>query len=119
MEAAAILRMNACEIFGLAVCKAESVYGNNPDYIKLLELVGLPTIRDMALTDAVSTVRQVANVYPEFFTDDISVTSKIGSRYGSQNVRISQRNRNVTKTKYKVSKTNLLSLSNLTRHDLT
>ena len=72
MAAAAILRMNACEVFGLAICKSESVYGNNPDYIKLLKIVGLPTLRDMALTDAVSTVKQVSKIFPEFFSDDDS-----------------------------------------------
>ena len=91
MAVASILRMNACEVFGLSVCKAASVMDNNPDYLKLLEITGLPTIRDMALTDAVSAVRQTSELFPQFFKVDgraiESSSGKLSLYFGSDNRR--------------------------------
>ena len=48
-----------------------SVSSENSKYLKLLEVTGLPTLKEMAMTDAIATVRQVALLKPEFFGDDL------------------------------------------------
>ena len=68
MAASAIIRLDARYILGGAICKKMSVTEANPRYLQLLKVTGLPSIKDMALTDAVATVKQVVRVKPEFFT---------------------------------------------------
>ena len=46
-----------------------AVKADNKYYLKLLEMVGLSSLREMALIDSVSTTRQVALLKPEFFHD--------------------------------------------------
>ena len=69
MAVSSILKLNAQEIVGSAICKLMSVKEGNSRYHKLLKIVGLPTIKDMAMTDAVATIRQVVLIKPEFFKD--------------------------------------------------
>ena len=69
MAVAAIMNLNTLEILGSAVCKAMSVKADNPRYLKLLQIVGLPTIKEMTMIDAVATIRQVVKLKPEFFKD--------------------------------------------------
>jgi len=92
MAAASILGLNALEVFGPSVCKACTVEQDYGDFKKLIEIVGLPSLLDMAMTDSVSTVKQVATIFPELFKTDIcDVPSVFESRFGDPTVRRSGR----------------------------
>ena len=68
---AAILNMTTVEIVGEALCKLKSVREDNSRYIKVLELLGLPSVEQMAGTDAVAVTKQVYLSNPEFFNDQV------------------------------------------------
>ena len=67
MASSAVLGLNAYDIVGSSCCKRMTVKGDNKEYLHLLDIVDLPTIKKMALVDSVSTVRQVAELVPDFF----------------------------------------------------
>ena len=67
MAMAAICGLNACEVFGLASCKAEKLSTDSVQFHKLLELTGLPTIEDMAINGARVVTFQSASLFPERF----------------------------------------------------
>ena len=65
MSIAAICGMNACEIFGLASCKAEKIKSSSTQLQKLLELTGLPSIEDMSINGARVVIFQSCLLFPE------------------------------------------------------
>jgi hypothetical protein len=70
MGIASIVGETAMGIFGASCCKSMSVSEDNPRMKKLLEFVGLKSIREIALTDAVATVRQVSTIRSHWFCRD-------------------------------------------------
>jgi hypothetical protein len=72
MSTAAVLRLSALDVLGPSCCKSRSVSSDNQDMHKLLSKVGFPSLLEMARTDSVAAVRQVANVWPDFFQVGIS-----------------------------------------------
>ena len=66
MAASAILGLNAYDIVGASCCNNMSVKDQNSEYKHLLEVVGLPSLERMAQKDSVATVKQVADIYPDF-----------------------------------------------------
>jgi hypothetical protein len=79
MAAASILKLNAIDVVRGACCKSTAVGEDNTHYLRLLQLAGLPTLREMAMRDAVATTKQVALIckvnpnMPAFFVDQSSV----------------------------------------------
>ena len=67
MGIAAIVGETAMGVFGTSCCKQMSVSGDNSRMKLLLDMVGLKSLKDIAGTDAISTVKQVASVRPEWF----------------------------------------------------
>ena len=76
MACSAILKITAIDIVRASCCKSMAVKADNKFYLKLLEMVGLSSLREMALIDSVSTTRQVALLKPEFFQDASSSTGR-------------------------------------------
>ena len=67
MAMASIMGLTAAEALNLTCCKNMSVRSSNKDYIRLLEETELPSMREMASLDAVSVVKQVSLLKPEWF----------------------------------------------------
>ena len=78
MAVASILKLNAYDIVGGGCCKNMAVANDNKDYLHVLSVTDLPTVRQMAMKDSVSAVRQVSKIVPEFFSND--VVSENGDR---------------------------------------
>lgn len=57
MCASAILRINALDVLGPSCCSNRSVSVDNLQMNRLLKKTGLPTILEMAQTDAVAAIR--------------------------------------------------------------
>ena len=70
MGVAAIVGETAIGVLGASCCKSMSVTEDNKRYRRLLEMVGLKTLREIAQTDAIATVKQVQSIRPEWFKDD-------------------------------------------------
>ena len=90
MALASILKLSTLEVLGGSVCGAMSCSAENKSYIRLLKITGMPSLKDMAMTDALATIKQVVRLKPEFFGDvsscegvDLSRHSK--SKYFSDN----------------------------------
>jgi len=67
MGISAILGETAMGTLGASCCKAQAVKNDNSTMKRLLEMTGLKSIEEMAITDAVATVNQVAKIRPEWF----------------------------------------------------
>ena len=67
LAAASVCGLSAYEVLGASCCKYQSVTCSNEQYIKLLDLCNLPTLRDMSIIDARATIRQLVNLKPEWF----------------------------------------------------
>ena len=67
MALASCLSLSAPEALNLACCKWMSVTENNSDYEKLLEETGLPSIREMAGKNSISTLKQIFGMKTEWF----------------------------------------------------
>ena len=68
MAMAACLSLSAAEALNLSSCKNTSVTEHNRYFEQLIEETGLPTIREMAGKNSVSTLRQIQGMKPEWFT---------------------------------------------------
>ena len=81
MAMAACLGLNTAEALNLSCCKHTSVGESNSGYTKLLQLTGLPSIREMACRDAQSLIKQTELIRPEWFiksTPRVSRSQKDG-----------------------------------------
>ena len=67
MAMAAALGLNTAEALNLGCCRHMSVGEDNSGYIRLLELTGLPSIREMACLDSCSLISQTQKIKPEWF----------------------------------------------------
>lgn len=76
MAMAAALGLNTAEALNLSCCKHTSVGEDNSGYKRLLQLTGLPSIREMACRDAQSLIKQTALIRPEWFIKSIPRISR-------------------------------------------
>ena len=67
MGISAVVGETAMGTLGASCCKNMSVSEDNSRMKALLDMTGLKSIREIALTDAVSTIKQVASIRPEWF----------------------------------------------------
>ena len=84
MACSAILKITAIDVVRGSCCKFLAVKEDNKYYLKLLEMVGLSSLREMAMIDSVSTTRQVALLKPELFVDNSSSGRPKRTRRGVQ-----------------------------------
>ena len=68
MGISAIVGETAMGTLGASCCKNMTVSEDNVRMKALLDMTGLKSIREIALTDAVSTIKQVASIRPEWFS---------------------------------------------------
>ena len=76
MAMAAALGLNTAEALNLSCCKHTSVGADNSGYKKLLQLTGLPSIREMACRDAQSLIKQTSLIRPEWFVKSVPRISR-------------------------------------------
>ena len=82
MALAAAVGLNTTEALSLSCCKHSSVKEDNAGYKKLLQLTGLPSIREMACLDSVSLIKQTEMIRPQWFvksTPRVSRSQKDGN----------------------------------------
>ena len=76
MALAAAVGLNTAEALSLSCCKHASVKEDNAGYKKLLQLTGLPSIREMACLDSVSLIKQTAMIRPQWFVKSTARVSR-------------------------------------------
>ena len=76
MALAAAVGLNTAEALSLSCCKQASVKEDNAGYKKLLQLTGLPSIREMACLDSVSLIKQTAMIRPQWFVKSTARVSR-------------------------------------------
>ena len=67
MAMSACLGLTAAETVGLSCCSSGKVSDENPTYKDLCETLKMPTIKDMAITDARALISQALNLRPYMF----------------------------------------------------
>ena len=76
MAISAVIGETAMGTLGESCCKARSVKSTNTDMKVLLEMVGLKSLEEIAITDAIATIRQVQKIRPAWFIRDSSKRSR-------------------------------------------
>jgi len=70
MGISAVVGQTALGTLGAGCCKAMTVKKDNNRMKKLLKMVGLKSLEEIAMTDAIATVKQVAKLRPDWFIFD-------------------------------------------------
>jgi len=77
---AAVLGLNMAEATNTACCARRSVRDSNGAYLELLRQTGLPSLEEMACTDATAQIRQIIEIKPHWFDFPNTTRTRHGNR---------------------------------------